>query len=125
MAGQRRPRRTSPPFSETRSREPSVQAPDALDNPAGDDTERQGQRHPEPGEQLPDSRIIYIREPRARPELATAILALAATFVAGLILGASGVLIWDTYKHSDACGQAGPHVGWDQDLYRCVHEPVR
>jgi hypothetical protein len=91
--------------------------------PARDDTARQG--HPEAEEQLPESRIIYIREPRARPELATAILALVVAFVAGLILGASGVLIWDTHKHSDACRQVGPHVVWSQDLYRCVHEPVR
>ena len=124
MAGQRGPRRTGQPFSETRGG-PFVRPPDTHDCPPRDDTARGGQGHPEAEEQLPDSRIIYVREPRARPELATAILAFAVTFVAGLILGASGVLIWDTHQHIDACRQVGPHVVWSQDVYRCVHEPVR
>jgi hypothetical protein len=70
------------------------------------------------------SRIIYVREPRERPELATAVVAIIVTLVAGLVLGASGVLIWDHNKHTDACAQVGPHVVWDQSLYRCVREPA-
>ena len=69
------------------------------------------------------SRVIYIREPRDRRELATAVLALVVAFVAGVILGGSAVLIWDVHKHTDACSQVGPHVVWDQGVYRCVREP--
>ena len=78
-----------------------------------------------PGGEEQHSRVIYIREPRERPELATAVLALIVAFVAGVILGGSGVLIWDNNKHSDACSQLGPRVVWDQDAYRCVRVPLR
>ena len=84
---------------------------------AGRDSRSGAEEQPSP--------IIYIREPRDQPELATAILALVLTLVAGLVLGGSAVLIWDTHRHTDACSQVGPHVVWDQGAYRCVHQPVR
>ena len=92
------------------------------DSPARVDVTPQSSS-PEAEEQ--PSRIIYVREPRETPELATAVLALLVAFVAGLILGGSGVLIWDNREHRDACSQVGRHVVWDQGVYRCVHEPPR
>jgi len=82
---------------------------------------------PSAGEEAlePAIRLVYIRERRPAPELATAILALALALIAGLILGGSGVLIWDIQRHTNACQSVGPHMAWDQGLYHCVRVPVR